>query len=194
MIQVALLPPLPQPQQQDQGKDKGQPSSRTCSPDNNTASIATELFSHAPLDSLKNLDWDRLNEYIANGMALHEDGNLTASMDYFEKAAKEGTPLGLYFYGLCLRHGWGIEVNQVAGFTCFFQAASNAIHLAEMEISKILKKKETEDSSITFPIQPSSSSLSSSSSQPQPSASQPSETPDVVRERLSSTVAKVNKG
>lgn len=46
------------------------------------------------------------DSYLQLGMNYHEKGELEKATHYWRLAAETGSPLGLFFYGIALRHGW----------------------------------------------------------------------------------------
>lgn len=49
---------------------------------------------------------ERHDRWIQNGIRLHEKGQLEKATHEFRRAAAEDAPMGMFFYGLSLRHGW----------------------------------------------------------------------------------------
>lgn len=47
-----------------------------------------------------------LDECIQRGIQYHENGDVDQATAEFKHAAEEGSPMGMFFYGLALRHGW----------------------------------------------------------------------------------------
>lgn len=47
-----------------------------------------------------------LDECIQRGIQYHEKGDVDQATAEFKYAAEEGSPMGMFFYGLALRHGW----------------------------------------------------------------------------------------
>lgn len=45
-------------------------------------------------------------DYLQLGMKYHEKGELEKATHYWRLSAEYGSPLGLFFYGIALRHGW----------------------------------------------------------------------------------------
>ncbi|KAJ1963953.1 hypothetical protein GGI12_001725 [Dipsacomyces acuminosporus] len=56
------------------------------------------------------------DEYFQKAINYHELGNLVSATAYFKKAADAHNPLGMLFYGLSLRHGWGCQPNEKIAF------------------------------------------------------------------------------
>ncbi|KAJ2000691.1 hypothetical protein GGI06_005905, partial [Coemansia sp. S85] len=47
------------------------------------------------------------DEYFQKAVNFHEQGDFVSATGYFKRAADKHNPLGMLFYGLSLRHGWG---------------------------------------------------------------------------------------
>lgn len=46
------------------------------------------------------------NKYLQLGLKHHEKGELEKATYYWRLSSQHGSPLGLFFYGIALRHGW----------------------------------------------------------------------------------------
>jgi TPR repeat protein len=59
-------------------------------------------------------------DYLQMGIDKHEksqgDEELSESAHYFRKAAEGGSAAGCVFYGLALRHGWGVQRDEKQAF------------------------------------------------------------------------------
>ena len=62
-------------------------------------------------------------EHIDVAIQLHQVNELGKSFHHFRLAAKTDHPLGMLFYGLSLRHGWGCLKNQEQGIQWIERAA-----------------------------------------------------------------------
>lgn len=49
---------------------------------------------------------DSTDHYLQLGMQCHEKGELEKATYYWRLSAENDSPLGLFFYGIALRHGW----------------------------------------------------------------------------------------
>lgn len=49
---------------------------------------------------------DSTDQYLQLGMQCHERGELEKATYYWRLSAENDSPLGLFFYGIALRHGW----------------------------------------------------------------------------------------
>ncbi|KAJ1773128.1 hypothetical protein IW140_001096 [Coemansia sp. RSA 1813] len=65
-------------------------------------------------------------EYFHMAVAFHEQGDLVSATAYFKRAADKHNPLGMLFYGLSLRHGWGCQPNENLAFV-FLQKAGEQV-------------------------------------------------------------------
>ncbi|CDH53333.1 hcp-like protein [Lichtheimia corymbifera JMRC:FSU:9682] len=68
-----------------------------------------------------------LDECIQRGIQYHENGDVDRATAEFKHAAEEGSPMGMFFYGLALRHGWGCEKNEKHAFRYLQKSAEHAI-------------------------------------------------------------------
>ncbi|OMJ12031.1 Protein DSF2 [Smittium culicis] len=64
--------------------------------------------------------------YFQQAIKKHEQGDLRSSTIYFKKAADMMHPIGLLFFGLSLRHGWGCDKNEKMSFL-YLQKAGELI-------------------------------------------------------------------
>lgn len=65
------------------------------------------------------------------GIDKHEqskgDQDLSESAHYFRKAAEGGSAAGCVFYGLALRHGWGVQQDEKQAFTWLEMGCATAM-------------------------------------------------------------------
>lgn len=61
------------------------------------------------------------------GIKFHEAGQLEKAADNFRLAAEQGSPLGMFLYGVSLRHGWGCKKNEKIAFQYLQKAAESAV-------------------------------------------------------------------
>ncbi|KAJ2713383.1 hypothetical protein H4R19_002279 [Coemansia spiralis] len=73
-------------------------------------------------------------EYFQKAVGFHEEGDLVSATGYFKRAADKQNPLGMLFYGLSLRHGWGCQANEHLAFV-FLQRAGETVvpHVKDMD-------------------------------------------------------------
>ncbi|CAO3657457.1 unnamed protein product [Mucor hiemalis] len=67
-------------------------------------------------------------DYLQLGMKYHEKGELEKATHYWRLSAESGSPLGLFFYGIALRHGWGCKKNSAKAVRYLQSAAESAVH------------------------------------------------------------------
>ncbi|KAJ1649612.1 hypothetical protein IWQ61_009356 [Dispira simplex] len=66
-------------------------------------------------------------EFLKKAIHFHEKGELEKATVYFRKAAEHHNPLGMFLFGMSLRHGWGCKVNPNLAFQFLQKAAENAV-------------------------------------------------------------------
>lgn len=69
-----------------------------------------------------------MDQHVQAGIEHHELGQLEKATHYFRLAAKEDCPIGMFLYGISLRHGWGCKVNTALAFQYLQTAAEHAVH------------------------------------------------------------------
>ncbi|KAL7316747.1 hypothetical protein PS15m_003197 [Mucor circinelloides] len=67
-------------------------------------------------------------DYLQLGMKYHEKGELEKATHYWRLSAEAGSPLGLFFYGIALRHGWGCKRNPTKAVRYLQSAAECAVY------------------------------------------------------------------
>jgi hypothetical protein len=60
----------------------------------------------APAPKVDGSTTPQADEYLQLGVQFHESGKLEKATNYWRMAAEMDHPLGLFFYGIALRHGW----------------------------------------------------------------------------------------
>ncbi|KAK9720090.1 hypothetical protein K7432_004351 [Basidiobolus ranarum] len=68
-----------------------------------------------------------VEDYIRRAIEHHEKGELEKATELFRIAAEKSSPLGMFLYGISLRHGWGCHSNQVVAFQFLQKAAESAV-------------------------------------------------------------------
>lgn len=68
------------------------------------------------------------DSYLQLGMKYHEKGELEKATHYWRLAAENESPLGLFFYGIALRHGWGCKKNPSEAVKYLQSAAECAVY------------------------------------------------------------------
>jgi TPR repeat protein len=70
-------------------------------------------------------------DYLQMGIDKHEqskgDQDLSESAHYFRKAAEGGSAAGCVFYGLALRHGWGVQQDEKQAFSWLEMGCATAM-------------------------------------------------------------------
>jgi LysM repeat protein len=70
-------------------------------------------------------------DYLQMGIDKHEqskgDQDLSESAHYFRKAAEGGSAAGCVFYGLALRHGWGVQQDEKQAFNWLEMGCATAM-------------------------------------------------------------------
>ncbi|KAJ1673714.1 hypothetical protein EV182_004706, partial [Spiromyces aspiralis] len=66
------------------------------------------------------------DEILQLAVQCHDRGELEKATAYFKKAADLKNPVGMLFYGLSLRHGWGCQANEKLAFS-YLQKAGQVI-------------------------------------------------------------------
>ncbi|CAG8721513.1 29965_t:CDS:2, partial [Racocetra persica] len=67
-----------------------------------------------------------IDDYVSQAIRYHENDQLEKSTEYFRIAAKQNNTIGMIFYGLALRHGWGCKMDTSRGFKYLQKAADSA--------------------------------------------------------------------
>ncbi|KAI8142768.1 hypothetical protein BJV82DRAFT_515912 [Fennellomyces sp. T-0311] len=67
------------------------------------------------------------DEWVQKGIQYHEKGELEQATLEFQRAAKAELPLGMFLYGLSLRHGWGCKRSERTAFRYLQKSAEHAI-------------------------------------------------------------------
>jgi TPR repeat protein len=78
-----------------------------------------------------------MSNALVRGIICHENDQLIPAAYYFFRSCREENhPLGYYFLGMCLRHGFGIAKNEVEAFKCFHNAVAFLIEKLPIVKSK----------------------------------------------------------
>ncbi|CAG8578041.1 25226_t:CDS:2 [Gigaspora margarita] len=67
------------------------------------------------------------DEFIQQAIQYHEANELEKATYYFKLAAEKDSPLGLFLYGIALRHGWGCNPNPKLAVRYLQKAAESAV-------------------------------------------------------------------
>jgi hypothetical protein len=110
------------------------PTSKSLSP-----KVATPSRSHSrsPIQqklpsSVEIIEPKTAEDYLTMGIEAHlieSPEALSQSAEFFEISAKlnGGTPFGMLMWGLCLRHGWGVPIDERKGFIWLRRACEIAV-------------------------------------------------------------------
>ncbi|CDS05911.1 hypothetical protein LRAMOSA08439 [Lichtheimia ramosa] len=79
---------------------------------------------------------DSTDHYLQLGMQCHEKGELEKATYYWRLSAENDSPLGLFFYGIALRHGWGCKKNPAIAVRYLQKAAECAVYDLQTGIVK----------------------------------------------------------
>ncbi|KAL9539068.1 hypothetical protein MBANPS3_010484 [Mucor bainieri] len=69
----------------------------------------------------------QIDQHVQSGIQHHELGQLEKATHCFRLASKEGCPIGMFLYGISLRHGWGCRLNTSLAFQYLQTAAEHAV-------------------------------------------------------------------
>ncbi|KAI8372608.1 hypothetical protein EDC96DRAFT_53932 [Choanephora cucurbitarum] len=64
---------------------------------------------------------------VHEGISYHERGQLEKATQLFRLGAEKGNPIGMFLYGVSLRHGWGCKKNEHTAFQYLQKAAEHAV-------------------------------------------------------------------
>ncbi|KAI9318126.1 hypothetical protein BX666DRAFT_1935015 [Dichotomocladium elegans] len=77
-----------------------------------------------------------IDPYLQLGMQCHEKGELEKATHYWRLSAENDSPLGLFFYGIALRHGWGCKKSPAIAVRYLQKAAECAVYDLQKGIAK----------------------------------------------------------
>ncbi|KAI7849330.1 hypothetical protein BDC45DRAFT_448830 [Circinella umbellata] len=97
---------------------------------NNNTQESKQFIDHAT--SKKNSS----DQYLQLGMQFHEKGELEKATYYWRLSAETESPLGLFFFGVALRHGWGCKKNPTMAVRHLQKAAECAVYDLQTGIAK----------------------------------------------------------
>lgn len=95
-------------------------------PQINTAAAASSAIICQPPSSPITRQ-NQADEFIQQAIRFHEDNELEKATYYFKLAADKDSPLGLFLYGIALRHGWGCKSNPKLAVRYLQKAAESAV-------------------------------------------------------------------
>ncbi|EEP81899.1 predicted protein [Uncinocarpus reesii 1704] len=71
------------------------------------------------------------DDYVAKGIACHENGSFKESTYYLRLAALQNHPTGMLMYALACRHGWGMRQNQQEGVEWLRKAVNSVADITQ---------------------------------------------------------------
>ncbi|KAG2203802.1 hypothetical protein INT47_012735 [Mucor saturninus] len=66
-------------------------------------------------------------QYVHEGIKFHEMGKLEKATEMFKQASMLDFPMGMFLYGVSLRHGWGCAKNEHLAFQYLQKSAEHAV-------------------------------------------------------------------
>jgi len=96
----------------------------------NTAIASSSTSNNLPISptlTSPNTRQNQADEFIQQAIQFHEANELEKATYYFKLAADKDSPLGLFLYGIALRHGWGCKVNPKLAVRFLQKAAESAV-------------------------------------------------------------------
>ncbi|KAG0226000.1 hypothetical protein BGW42_003955 [Actinomortierella wolfii] len=70
---------------------------------------------------------EKAEDFVRQGIELHEVGEIAKATHFFKQAAELGDPVGMLMYGLSVRHGWGCQANRPLAFQYLQKSAEHAV-------------------------------------------------------------------
>ncbi|KAF9976579.1 hypothetical protein BGZ73_008250 [Actinomortierella ambigua] len=70
---------------------------------------------------------EKAEDFVRQGIELHEVGEIAKATHFFKQAAEMGDPVGMLMYGLSVRHGWGCQANRPLAFQYLQKSAEHAV-------------------------------------------------------------------
>lgn len=65
--------------------------------------------------------------FVHEGIKFHEAGKLEQATEMFKQASMQDFPMGMFLYGVSLRHGWGCAKNEHLAFQYLQKSAEHAV-------------------------------------------------------------------
>ncbi|KAI9475833.1 MAG: hypothetical protein EXX96DRAFT_574860 [Benjaminiella poitrasii] len=88
-------------------------------------------------------DFDE-NSYLQLGLKYHEQGEIEKATHYWRLSAESGSPLGLFFYGIALRHGWGCKKDPAKAVRYLQSAAEVVVYDLQSGITRSISVAKSE--------------------------------------------------
>ncbi|PVZ97419.1 hypothetical protein BB558_004678 [Smittium angustum] len=70
---------------------------------------------------------DKAQKYYDFGILFHDSGDLQTAVAYYKKSADLNNYSAILYYGLALRHGWGVDINIPLSFVYLQKAADHVL-------------------------------------------------------------------
>ncbi|ORX55809.1 HCP-like protein [Hesseltinella vesiculosa] len=70
---------------------------------------------------------DPIEAMVQAGIQFHEAGQLEKATECFRQATTKESPMGMFLYGVSLRHGWGCKKSEHLAFQYLQKAAEHAV-------------------------------------------------------------------
>ncbi len=104
-------------------------------------SSGASVRSAASSQSTQSTKKSMAEDYLAQGITYHEQGDMSRSAFYFERSANVdgGCVVGMCMWGMALREGWGARRDPKRGFEWIQRAATRA---GEMSTQEFRSEKE----------------------------------------------------
>lgn len=100
----------------------------------NTTAASSSTSIDPPIDS-PNTRQNQADDFIQQAIQFHEANELDKATYYFKLAADKDSPLGLFLYGIALRHGWGCKPNTKMAVRYLQKAAESAV--SDLHVSMV---------------------------------------------------------
>ncbi|KAG1229402.1 hypothetical protein G6F67_007178 [Rhizopus microsporus] len=94
----------------------------------NNSNNNTLKVNNAPHHKKQSIVPDNAAErFVHEGIKFHELGKLEQAAEMFKQAAAMELPMGMFLYGISIRHGWGCKKNEHLAFQYLQKAAEHAV-------------------------------------------------------------------
>ncbi|CAG8712885.1 6939_t:CDS:2 [Acaulospora morrowiae] len=103
------------------------PTTTTYLKPNNESSLSTTASNKIEVSQSPTTRQNEADEFIQKAIQYHEANELEKATYYFKLAADKDSPLGLFLYGISLRHGWGCKPNVKLAVRYLQRAAESAV-------------------------------------------------------------------
>ncbi|ORZ16565.1 hypothetical protein BCR42DRAFT_415334 [Absidia repens] len=97
------------------------------SPQLQQSSATHSYYEKSPQQKQEGVPQNPVEAMVQSGIRYHESGQLEKATDYFRQAATRDSPMGMFLYGVSLRHGWGCKRSEHLAFQYLQKAAEHAV-------------------------------------------------------------------